>query len=141
MNTYDVIDPCECIRAKEAVKRQEKWNYPCDVFLWFFPGEVRALDFMIKGIVPGAHLPLDSLYGGFKIFQEIVNLMILVAVVRRYIEKLVRLKRGWKSGLVLISAPMASVLIGNGKWAALMLPEHAELLILHVYKNPLDEQD
>ena len=46
--------------------------------------------------------------------------MILVAVVwafyRRYIEKLVRLKRGLKSGLVLIfiGTLMLSVLLGNG---------------------------
>ena len=46
--------------------------------------------------------------------------MILVAVVwafhRRYIEKLVRLKRGLKSGLVLIfiGGLMLSVLLGNG---------------------------
>ncbi len=45
--------------------------------------------------------------------------MILVAVVwafyRRYIEKLVRLKRGWKSGLVLIfiGGLMISKLIGK----------------------------
>lgn len=46
--------------------------------------------------------------------------MILVAVVwafhRRYVEKLVRLKRGFKSGLVLlfIGGLMLSVLLGNG---------------------------
>ena len=53
-----------------------------------------------------SHLPFGPIYAGFTFFQEIVVLTILVAVVwafhRRYIEKLVRLKRGWKSGLVLI---------------------------------------
>ena len=58
-----------------------------------------------KGLQPGSHLPLGPLYPGFTFFQEIVTLMILVAVIlafyRRYIEKLVRLKRNFKSGLVL----------------------------------------
>src|SRR5699024_11617361 len=49
-----------------------------------------------------------------------VTLMILVAVAwafyRRYMEKLVRLKRGFKAGLVLIfiGTLMLSVLLGNG---------------------------
>jgi hypothetical protein len=51
-------------------------------------------------------LPLGSLYPYFTFFQEIVVLMILFAVGwafhRRYVEKLARLKRGWKAGLVLI---------------------------------------
>src|SRR5699024_1405089 len=61
-----------------------------------------------------------SLYPGFTFFQELVTLMILVAVVwafyRRYIEKLVRLKRGFYAGLVLlfIGTLMLSVLFGNG---------------------------
>jgi Fe-S oxidoreductase len=65
-------------------------------------------------------LPLGPLYSGFTFFQEIVTLMILVAVVwafhRRYMEKLVRLKRGFKNGLVLlfIGGLMLSVLVGNG---------------------------
>ncbi|KAB7705497.1 4Fe-4S dicluster domain-containing protein [Bacillus aerolatus] len=89
-------------------------------FYGFILVQFGAVDFIIKGIVPGAHLPLGPLYGGFKFFQEIVTLLILVAVVwafhRRYVEKLVRLKRGWKNGLVLIfiGLLMLSVLIGNG---------------------------
>lgn len=89
-------------------------------FYGFLLVQLGALDFIIKGIMPGAHLPLGPLYGPFTFFQELVTLMILVAVVwafyRRYIEKLVRLKRGWKSGLVLIfiGSLMVSVLVGNG---------------------------
>src|SRR5699024_272854 len=50
----------------------------------------------------------------------LVTFMILVAVAlafyRRYMEKLVRLKRGFKAGLVLlfIGTLMISVLLGNG---------------------------
>lgn len=51
-------------------------------------------------------MPLGPIYPYFTFFEEFVVLMILIAVLwafhRRYIEKLTRLKRGWKSGLVLI---------------------------------------
>src|SRR5690625_5005578 len=84
----------------------------------------------IKGIAPGSHLPFGFLYPGFTFFQEIVTLTILVAVIwafyRRYIEKLVRLKRGWYAGLVLIfiGTLMVSVLLGNGM---MIVWENAEL--------------
>ncbi|MFL6557376.1 MAG: 4Fe-4S dicluster domain-containing protein, partial [Bacillus sp. (in: firmicutes)] len=89
-------------------------------FYGFILVQFGAIDFIIKGIKPGAHLPLGPLYTGFTFFQELVTLMILVAVVwafyRRYVEKLVRLKRNFKSGLVLIfiGGLMLSVLLGNG---------------------------
>ncbi|RAS86749.1 hypothetical protein A4U60_07345 [Priestia endophytica] len=89
-------------------------------FYGFILVQFGALDFIIKGLFPGHHLPFGSFYGGFTFFQEIVTLLILVAVLwafhRRYIEKLVRLKRGFKSGLVLlfIGGLMISVLAGNG---------------------------
>ncbi|MET3699053.1 Fe-S oxidoreductase [Bacillus oleivorans] len=89
-------------------------------FYGFILVQFGAIDFIWKGIAPGSHLPLGPLYPGFTFFQELVTFMILVAVVwafyRRYIEKLVRLKRGFKSGLVLIfiGGLMLSVLFGNG---------------------------
>lgn len=89
-------------------------------FYGFILVQFGAIDFIWKGLVPGSHLPLGPLYPGFTFFQEIVSLMILIAVVwafyRRYVEKLVRLKRGFKSGLVLlfIGGLMLSVLFGNG---------------------------
>ncbi|MFL6561397.1 MAG: hypothetical protein ACJ8MO_35495, partial [Bacillus sp. (in: firmicutes)] len=89
-------------------------------FYGFILVQFGAIDFIIKGIKPGAHLPLGPLYSGFTFFQELVTLMILVAVIwafyRRYVEKLVRLKRNFKSGLVLIfiGGLMLSVLLGNG---------------------------
>src|SRR5699024_3145099 len=60
------------------------------------------------------------LYPAFTFFQEIVTLTILVAVVwafyRRYIERIVRLKKTLFAGLVLIfiGTLMLSVLFGNG---------------------------
>ncbi|MDP4163647.1 MAG: hypothetical protein Q8898_11135, partial [Bacillota bacterium] len=89
-------------------------------FYGFILVQFGAIDFIWKGIKPGSHLPLGPLYSGFTFFQEIVALLILVAVVwafhRRYVEKLVRLKRNFKSGLVLlfIGGLMLSVLVGNG---------------------------
>ena len=94
------------------------------IHLMFFYGfllvQFGAIDLIWKGLKPGSHLPFGPLYPAFTFFQEIVALTILVAVVwafhRRYIEKLVRLKRGWKSGLVLIfiGGLMVSTLLANG---------------------------
>ncbi|WP_026591827.1 (Fe-S)-binding protein [Bacillus sp. UNC437CL72CviS29] len=89
-------------------------------FYGFILVQFGAIDFIWKGLAPGSHLPLGPLYPAFTFFQEIVTLMILIAVFwafhRRYVEKLVRLKRNFKSGLVLIfiGGLMLSVLLGNG---------------------------
>ncbi|WP_252501909.1 (Fe-S)-binding protein [Sporosarcina sp. Marseille-Q4943] len=89
-------------------------------FYGFLLVQFGAIDLIWKGLKPGSHLPFGPIYGGFTFFQEIVVFMILVAVVwafqRRYVEKLVRLKRGWKSGLVLIfiGTLMVSTLVSNG---------------------------
>ena len=94
------------------------------IHVFFFYGflmvQFGAIDLIWKGLAPGSHLPLGGLYGFFTFFQEIVAVVILVAVIgafyRRYVEKLARLKRGWKNGLVLIfiGGLMTSTLIGNG---------------------------
>src|SRR5690625_7634352 len=79
-----------------------------------------AIYLFITGLAPGSHLPFGPIYPGFVFFQELVVFMILVAVAwafyRRYMEKIVRLKRGFKAGLVLvfIGTLMLSVLLGNG---------------------------
>ncbi|MBM7608997.1 Fe-S oxidoreductase [Lysinibacillus composti] len=89
-------------------------------FYGFLLVQLGAIDLIWKGLAPGSHLPLGPLYEVFTFFEEIVAAVILFAVVwafhRRYIEKLVRLKRGWKNGLVLIfiGGLMVSTLIGNG---------------------------
>ncbi|MFE8697836.1 heterodisulfide reductase-related iron-sulfur binding cluster [Cytobacillus sp. FJAT-53684] len=105
---------------KKLMKDKKSGAIHVMFFYGFLLVQFGAIDFIIKGIKPGAHLPLGPLYPGFTFFQEIVTLTILVAVIwafyRRYIEKLVRLKRGFKSGLVLIfiGGLMVSVLLGNG---------------------------
>ncbi|MFV9828171.1 heterodisulfide reductase-related iron-sulfur binding cluster [Bacillus velezensis] len=88
-------------------------------FYGFILVQFGAIDFILKGLLPDRHLPFGPLYPAFTFFWEIVTFLILIAVVwafyRRYIEKLVRLKRGFKAGLVLlfIGGLMVTVLLGN----------------------------
>ncbi|MCM3586840.1 (Fe-S)-binding protein [Mesobacillus maritimus] len=105
---------------KKLMKDKKSGAIHVMFFYGFILVQFGAIDFIWKGIKPESHLPLGPLYPGFTFFQEIVTLTILVAVIwayyRRYIEKLVRLKRGVKNGLVLIfiGGLMLSVLLGNG---------------------------
>ncbi|GAB4074834.1 heterodisulfide reductase-related iron-sulfur binding cluster [Barrientosiimonas marina] len=90
------------------------------MFYGFILVQFGAIDMFIRGLAPGNHLPFGPVYPAFTFFQELVTLMILVAVgwafYRRYMEKLVRLKRSFKAGLVLvfIGTLMISMLFGNG---------------------------
>jgi Fe-S oxidoreductase len=105
---------------KKLLKDKKSGAIHVMFFYGFLLVQFGAIDFIWKGLKPGSHLPLGPLYSGFTFFQEMVSLVILVAVIwafyRRYIEKLVRLKRNFKSGLVLlfIGGLMISVLLGNG---------------------------
>ncbi|MGM9927020.1 MAG: heterodisulfide reductase-related iron-sulfur binding cluster [Bacillus sp. (in: firmicutes)] len=105
---------------KKLLKDKKSGIMHVMLFYGFLLVQFGAIDFIIKGIKPGWHLPLGPLYPAFTFFEEIVALIILIAVVwafyRRYIEKLVRLKRGLKSGLVIIfiGGLMLSTLVGNG---------------------------
>ncbi|MEE3952374.1 (Fe-S)-binding protein [Peribacillus frigoritolerans] len=89
------------------------------LFYGFLLVQFGAIDLIWKGLKPGSHLPLGSIYPYFLLFQEIVVLSILLAIFyawyRRNIEKLKRLKRGWKANLVvwLISALMVSTLFAE----------------------------
>lgn len=105
---------------KKLLKDKKMGAIHVAFFYGFLLVQLGAIDFIIKGMVPGAQLPLGPLYPAFTLFQEIVTAIVLVAVLmafyRRYVEKLVRLKRGFKNGIVLIfiGGLMASVLVGNG---------------------------
>jgi|SRR5690625_978886 len=74
----------------------------------------------VIGLALGKPLPFGFFYSGVSLLQELVTFTILVAVVwafyRRYIEKLVRLKRGFRLVLFLffIGAHKLSALLGNG---------------------------
>lgn len=104
---------------KKLLKDKKSGIIHVMMFYGFILVQFGAIDMFIKGLAPGKHLPFGPVYPGFTFFQEIVTLIILIAVVwafyRRYIEKLVRLKRGWFAGLVLIfiGTLMLSVLFGN----------------------------
>lgn len=105
---------------KKLLKDKKSGTIHVMFFYGFILVQFGAIDFIWKGLAPGSHLPLGPFYPAFTFFQEIVTLIILIAVFwafyRRYIEKLVRLKRNFKSGLVLIfiGGLMISVLLGNG---------------------------
>ncbi|QSS99874.1 4Fe-4S dicluster domain-containing protein [Pontibacillus sp. ALD_SL1] len=105
---------------KKLLKDKKSGAIHVMMFYGFILVQFGAIDFIIKGLSEEGHLPLGPLYPGFTFFQELVTLTIITAVVwafyRRYIEKLVRLKRGLKAGLVLIfiGTLMVSVLLGNG---------------------------
>ena len=105
---------------KKLFKDKKSGTIHVMFFYGFLLVQFGAIDLIWKGLKPGSHLPFGPAYPAFTFFQEIVALTILVAVVwafhRRYIEKLVRLKRGWKSGLVLIfiGGLMLSTLLANG---------------------------
>lgn len=75
------------------------------LFYGFIIIQFGALDLFIKGLFPGKHLPLP-VYPVFTLIQEITVFTVLLATLysfyRRFIEKLPRLKRGFKASLVVI---------------------------------------
>ncbi|MFC7062285.1 heterodisulfide reductase-related iron-sulfur binding cluster [Halobacillus seohaensis] len=105
---------------KKLLKDKKSGTIHVMMFYGFILVQFGAIDFIWKGLAPDSHLPLGPFYPGFTFFQELVTLTIVVAVIwafyRRYVEKLVRLKRGFKAGLVLIfiGTLMVTVLVGNG---------------------------
>ena len=105
---------------KKLLKDKKSGSIHVMFFYGFLLVQFGAIDLVWKGLKPDSHLPFGPIYPYFTFFQEIVVAVILVAVVwafyRRYMEKLVRLKRGWKSGLVLIfiGSLMISTLVANG---------------------------
>lgn len=105
---------------KKLLKDKNSGTMHVLFFYGFIFVQFGAIDFLIKGLIPGAHLPFGFLYEFFTFIEELVVLTMIVTVLwafyRRYVEKLVRLKRGWKNGLVLIfiSGLMITTLAGNG---------------------------
>jgi Fe-S oxidoreductase len=90
------------------------------MFYGFIILQFGAVDIIGKGLVPHWHLPLGSAYPYFILLQEFTVFMVMLAVFyafyRRYVEKLSRLKRGWKAGVVLlfIGGLMLSILLLEG---------------------------
>ncbi|RAP74859.1 hypothetical protein DL346_20570 [Paenibacillus montanisoli] len=73
------------------------------IFYGFIVLQFGAVDIIWKGIA-GSALPFPA-YHAFVLSQEITVLLVLLAILyggfRRYVERLRRLKRGWKPSLVL----------------------------------------
>ncbi len=101
------------------------------LFYGFILVQFGAIDVIWKGFNPESKLPLGSFYPVFSFSQEVVALIILLAVYaafhRRYVEKLERLKRNFKAALVLlfIAALLLSSLIANGALLAYHQEIHA----------------
>ncbi|WP_134702467.1 heterodisulfide reductase-related iron-sulfur binding cluster [Ammoniphilus sp. YIM 78166] len=76
------------------------------MFYGFIILQLGAIELIIKGFLKGFVYPLGAAHAFFSISQEVTAFLVLLAVLyayyRRYIEKLKRLKRGLKSGLVII---------------------------------------
>ncbi len=105
---------------KKLLKDKKSGTMHVMYFYGFLLVQFGAIDLIWRGIRFDSHLPLGPFYPYFTFFQEIVVLMILVATVwgfyRRYIEKLVRLKRSFVSGLVymFLGGLMIATLFANG---------------------------
>jgi Fe-S oxidoreductase len=101
---------------KKLLKDKKSGVMHVVMFYGFIILQFGAVELIIKGLVKGFELPFGSAHKYFSLMQEITTFLILVAVAyafyRRYVEKLKRLKRGFKAGIVLlfISTLMASVL-------------------------------
>ena len=102
---------------KKLLKDKKSGIMHVVMFYGFIILQFGAIELIVKGLVKGYELPFGSAHKYFSLMQEITTLLILLAVgyafYRRYIEKLKRLKRGFKSGIVLllISSLMATVLL------------------------------
>ncbi|MGG4451550.1 heterodisulfide reductase-related iron-sulfur binding cluster [Brevibacillus porteri] len=102
---------------KKLLKDKKSGVMHVVMFYGFITLQFGAIELVIKGLSKGYELPFGSAHKYFSVMQEITTFLILAAVgyafYRRYIEKLKRLKRGFKSGIVLllISSLMATVLL------------------------------
>lgn len=88
------------------------------LFYGFIIVQFGAIELIGKGLVPGWQLPIPK-YHYFTLIQEIVVGIILIAILyaayRRYVEKLPRLKRSFKAGIVywLIGGLMLMVILAG----------------------------
>ncbi|WP_139491038.1 heterodisulfide reductase-related iron-sulfur binding cluster [Brevibacillus dissolubilis] len=105
------------IFQKKLLKDKKSGIMHVVVFYGFIILQFGAIELIIKGLVKGFELPFGSAHKFFSLMQEVTVALILVAIgyayYRRYVEKLKRLKRGFKSGLVIIfiTSLMATVLL------------------------------
>ncbi|MEX2460482.1 MAG: (Fe-S)-binding protein [Paenibacillaceae bacterium] len=102
---------------KKLLKDRKSGIMHIVMFYGFIILQLGAVELIIKGFSKGYEFPLGAAHKYFSLSQQITVLLILAAVFyafyRRYVEKLKRLKRGFKPGLVIIfiSVLMLSVLL------------------------------
>lgn len=90
---------------KKLLKDKKSGIMHVVMFYGFIIIQFGAIDLFIKGLAPGSYLPVPA-YPFFQFLQELTVLSVLAATFyafyRRYVEKIPRLKRGFKAGLVII---------------------------------------
>ncbi|XOS91535.1 (Fe-S)-binding protein [Brevibacillus laterosporus] len=101
---------------KKLLKDKKSGIMHVVIFYGFIILQFGAIELILKGLIYGYELPFGSAHKYFSLMQEITAMLIIIAIgyayYRRYVEKLNRLKRGLKSGLVIIfiSSLMVTVL-------------------------------
>ncbi|MBG9773234.1 hypothetical protein ABD71_08840 [Brevibacillus laterosporus] len=101
---------------KKLLKDKKSGIMHVVIFYGFIILQFGAIELILKGLIIGYELPFGSTHKYFSLMQEITAMLIIIAIgyayYRRYVEKLNRLKRGLKSGLVIIfiSSLMVTVL-------------------------------
>ncbi len=102
---------------KKLLKDKKSGIMHVIMFYGFIILQLGALELIIKGFVKGFAYPIGGAHKYFSLLQEVTTVLVLLAVIyafyRRYVEKLKRLKRGLKSGLVIIflTVLMSSILL------------------------------
>ncbi|WP_126425234.1 (Fe-S)-binding protein [Brevibacillus marinus] len=115
---------------KKVLKDKKSGIMHLVMFYGFIVIQFGAIELIGKGLVPGWELPLGNFHGLFSLIQEGTVALVLLAVgyafYRRYIEKLPRLERNFKAGIVLlfIAALMVTELLSLG-FEMLMLKRSA----------------
>lgn len=113
------------------------------MFYGFIILQFGAVELILKGFFQGFEYPLGAAHKYFSFVQEVTTCLVLAATFyafyRRYIERLERLKRGLKSGLVVIflSVLMFSILMSLafervwlGEQAAYYAPVSSAIAVL-----------
>ncbi|BCU83309.1 hypothetical protein JIR001_30920 [Polycladomyces abyssicola] len=113
---------------KKLLKDKKSGIMHVVMFYGFIVIQFGAVDLFIKGLAPGYHLPVPA-YPVFTLIQEITVFAVLLATgyafYRRFIEKLPRLKRNWKAGLVIwfLTGLMLSILL-SAAFEHVWRPDH-----------------
>lgn len=119
---------------KKLLKDSKSGPMHVVLFYGFLLVQFGAIDLIWKGLKPESHLPFGKAYPYFNFFQEVVIVAILIAIIyawyRRNVEKLERLKRGWKSNLVvyLITILMVSTLFAEASEMVWLEPDSISFL-------------